>query len=84
MSATRKSVEPGARAMAGRMVAAEESFLDMLMALGDIDRPAAERALACFRKHRAVKMDAVVGRLSVVDGRLLDRDVIRRAAGGAA
>lgn len=69
----------GFKAMAERTVHAEERFLDILMGLGDLSRADAERVLVHYRKIRAVKMDAVNGRLDVTHGALLDPDVIRRA-----
>lgn len=73
------TMSKGTKAMAERMVRAEESFLDVLVDLGGISRDEAERVLAYYRKHRLVKMDAVNGRMDVSNGAFLERDVIRRA-----
>ena len=79
--AAQKETILGTKAIAGRMVQAEIDFLDILMTLGGLTRSQAERVFEVFRKHRVLKRDLGIGRYTVIDGRLLDRDVIRRAAG---
>lgn len=69
----------GTKAIAERMVRAEEEFLGTLMGMGGIERAAAERVLSYYRKHKIVRMDAVNARMSVTHGMFLDRDVIQRA-----
>jgi hypothetical protein len=69
----------GAKAVAERMVRAEEEFIGTLMSTGGLDREAAERVLSYYRKHKIVRMDAVNARMSVTHGMFLDRDVIQRA-----
>lgn len=71
----------GTQAVAQRIVNAENGFLDVLQERGGLTREQATKALAAFRKAKAVKQDAVGGRLSVTHGAFLERDVIRRAAG---
>lgn len=71
----------GFRAMAQRMVNAEEKFVADIMALGGLSSEQAETVLAAYRKAKVVKMDAVGGTLTVRHGALLDRDVLRRNAG---
>lgn len=70
----------GCKNMAQRIVQAEADFVATLMDLGGIDHATAERVLAHYRKIRVVRMDAVMGRVTVKHGAFLDREVIERAA----
>lgn len=69
----------GNRNTAQRMVNAEAAFIANLMAAGEITKEQAEKVLQAYRRARVVKMDAVVGVISVKHGAFLDRDVIRNA-----
>ena len=69
----------GLRAVAQRIVDAENNFIGILMKFGDISRRDAERVLAHYRKKRLVKLDSVGGRITVKHGALLDREAIRSA-----
>jgi hypothetical protein len=71
----------GFRNAAHRIVNAQNSFLETLMVLGNINERQAMVAFSLMRKLKSVKLDAVGGRYSVKHGAYLDRDVIRRAAG---
>ena len=76
----RAGMSKGCKAMAERIVHAEDAFLDTLMALGGIERAAAVRVFAYYRKNRIAKVDAVNGRVDVTHGAFLDGDTIRKAA----
>ncbi len=71
----------GSRNVATRIVNAEEGLIETLSAIGGITRDEAHVVFAAYRKARAVKLDAVIGRYDVKHGAFLDREVIRRAAG---
>lgn len=71
---------PGTEQIAQRIVNAEENFTDVLVALGGISKADAWKALATFRKAKAIKMDAVGGRITVKHGAYLAKDVIVRAS----
>lgn len=70
----------GTRDIAQRMVNAENSFIESLMVAGEITKEQAEKVLQIYRNAKVVKMDAVVGQMTVKHGAFLDRDVILRAA----
>lgn len=67
------------RAIAKRIVAAENDFLETLQSFGDIPRSDAIKVLSVYRKLKLVKIDPVGGRLTVKHGSFLDRDVINNA-----
>lgn len=79
-NAATADILPGLKAVASRIVAAEENFIATLIDIGGIDRVAAERVLAYYRKNKLVKLDSVGGRMTVKHGALLDADIIRKAA----
>jgi hypothetical protein len=74
------SVSAACKVIAQRIVDAENAFVDVLMAAGDISKADAERVFAYYRKHRISVLDAVGGRMTVKNGAFLDRDVVRKAA----
>lgn len=81
MATTAADMTEGCRKMATRIAQAEADFLSLLMEFGGLATDAEARAaLATFRKVRAIKLDAVNGRVNVKHGAFLERDVIRRAA----
>lgn len=69
----------GTRDIAQRIVNAETSFIECLMVAGQITKDQAEKVLQVYRKAKVVKMDPVVGQMTVKHGAFLDRDVIIRA-----
>lgn len=73
----------GNKHTAMRIVNAENSFVDGLMTAAGITRADAEKVLALYRKIKAVKMDAVGGRITVKHGAFWDAAVIRRAVAAA-
>ena len=62
-----------------RIMNAEENLITCLMESGRISRPDAELVAALYRKIRAVKLHAGIGRYTVTHGAFWDRPVIRRA-----
>jgi hypothetical protein len=62
-----------------RIVNAEESFAETLMQIANISKADAFKAIATLRKVKAIKVDAVGGRMVVKHGAYMDADVIRRA-----
>jgi hypothetical protein len=68
------------RDMAQRLVNAEIDFLDLLTQRG-LTPEQAQTAFATFKKVKALKYDAGIGRYTVKHGAFLNDDVIRRAAG---
>ncbi len=76
---TRETI-PGTKAIAERIVNAEINFVKTLMELGGISKEDAVKASATLRKAKATKLDAIIGRITVIHGAYLDRDVIRRAS----
>jgi len=73
------AVRPGLRNMAARIVQGEESFLETLMTLGAISRSEALHVLGVYRKNKVLSERG--GEIKVKHGGLLDRVIIRRAAG---
>lgn len=74
-----KSMETGLKNMAARMVAAENNFAEVLMKFGEISKADAEKVMAVYRKLKLVKMDAVMGVLTVKHGAYLDKQTIANA-----
>lgn len=74
-----KSMETGMKNVASRMVAAENNFVEVLMNFGEISKADAEKVLAVYRKLKLVKMDAVMGVMSVKHGAYLDKATIANA-----
>jgi hypothetical protein len=74
-----KSMETGFKNVASRMVAAENNFLEVLMNFGEISKADAGKVLAVYRKLKMVKMDAVMGVMSVKHGAYLDKATIANA-----
>jgi hypothetical protein len=79
MNATAHSMKTGFKNVATRLVNAENNFIEVLMTLGEISKAEAEKVLAVYRKHKLVKMDAVMGVLSVKHGAYLEKEVIGNA-----
>lgn len=73
----------GTKAVAQRMVNAEEGFLDFAMRTAGITREQAVTALEEYRKAKAIKIDPVGGQFSFTHGGFAEADVLRRAAGVA-
>lgn len=65
--------------MATRMVNAENDFIETLVKIGGITTDEAFKVLAIYRKHKIVKNDFAVSRISVKHGAFLSREVILRA-----
>ncbi len=72
---------PGTRDVAQRIVNAEESFITWAMETGDLTRDEAERALATYKKAKAVKINPVMGQFELRHGAYAEADPLRRAAG---
>jgi hypothetical protein len=73
-----KETLPGTKAVADRMAAAEENFIEVIIGKG-FTREEAIQAMATMLKLKAAKMDAVIGRISVVHGAFLEREAISNA-----
>jgi hypothetical protein len=69
---------PGTKAVAQRMVNAENNFLDIIEGNG-FSREEAEIIFAEYRRLKVVKLDAVIGRYSVKHGAYLDKEIMERA-----
>ncbi len=68
------------RAIAQRIVNAEERFVEFAMQAAGLTRVEAERALATMRRAKVVKIDAVGGGFTFTHGAFAAADVLRRAA----
>jgi len=69
----------GAHAVATRIVNAEERFISYAMEVANISRDEALKALATYRKVKAIKIDAVGGEFRFTHGGFAEADVILRA-----
>ena len=69
----------GLKDVAQRIVNAEENFTDTLVEIAGISKADAFKALATFRKAKAVKLHIGIGRITVKHGAFLAKDVILRA-----
>jgi len=76
----RTAIRPGIKAMAERIIAAEDNFTETLMALGGISKPTAAKVCQFYLKNKLAKVDAVMGRINVKHGAFLDARAIQRAA----
>lgn len=70
---------PGTKAVAERIVRAHVNFAATLAERGGIGADDAKAVAAWYLKNKCAKLDAVGGVISVKHGRLLDREVIKRA-----
>ncbi len=68
------------RNVAERIVNAEERFIEYAMTTANLDRAAALRAFAAYRRAKAIKIDAVGGQFTFTHGAFGDAAVIIRAA----
>ena len=66
---------------AERVRAGTDTFLEALEQLGELTSEQALAAYQALHKARVLKVDPIIGCVSVKHGRFLDRDVLRRAAG---
>lgn len=73
------NMETGFKNVASRMVNAETNFMEILMLAGEISKPDAKKVLDVYRKLKLVKMDSVMGSISVKHGAFLDKSVITDA-----
>ena len=73
-----ESCKSGLRAMATRLVHAEESFVDFVCTSTECTRDAAILVLGYYKKHKLVKFSAVNGDFSVKHGALLDASALSR------
>jgi hypothetical protein len=69
----------GTKAIAQRIVNAEENFAEVLMNIANISKADAFKAMTTLRKLKMVKVDPVGGRMIVKHGSYIEADVIRRA-----
>lgn len=72
----------GAKAVAYRIVAAEERFIDYCRERG-FTRSQAEKILRVYRKARVIKIDPIGGQFTFKHGAFDDLDVLQRAADSA-
>ena len=72
-------MEPGLRAMAQRLVNAENGFVQTLMERGKISKVDAEKVFVLYKKLKLVKLHAANGEYKVKHGGYLDEAVIVRA-----
>ena len=69
----------GTQAMAQRIVNAEENFADTLVAIANITRDEAFKAMRTMLKLKVAKLDAVGGRITVKHGAYLETSAIINA-----
>lgn len=76
------SLGKGAARIAERMDAtSKENLIQAIMRVSDLTRGQAETAFNKLQQVKALKVDKHGGGYSLSDGRFMDRDVLRRAAG---
>lgn len=73
-----KATIPGTRAIAQRIVNAEENFTQIIMEKG-FTRAEAQKAMRTMLKLKVAKLDAVGGKINVVHGAYLESDSLRNA-----
>jgi len=73
------NISKGAYAVAVRITNAEERFISYAMEVANISRDEAIKALATYRKVKAIKIDAVGGGFSFTHGGFAEAAVILRA-----
>jgi DNA repair protein RadC/predicted RNA methylase len=71
---------PGTKAVAQRMLAGEERFIESVMEQFGKTREEAERVLARFKETKLVHIDSVTGQYQLKTGASWEQDVIDRAA----
>ncbi len=75
----KNEMSKGCKAMAERIVRAENNFIATLMKFGEISKADGEKVFQVYRKLKLVKMDAVIGVISVKHGAYLDKENILNA-----
>lgn len=70
----------GAKAVAQRIVNAEEAFLSFAMESAGLTREQALTALARYKKDKAIKIDPIGGQFSFTNGEFANPEVLQRAA----
>jgi hypothetical protein len=70
----------GTRAVAQRIVNAEENFIENVMQIAGLSRGEAEKAMTALKKAKAIKIDPVMGRMVIKHGAFMEPDVLKRAA----
>ncbi len=70
---------PGTKAVAIRIVNAENRFIANVQDLAGCTKEAAEKVLRVYRNLKIAKMDAVNGVISVKHGMYLDADILANA-----
>ncbi len=83
-SVSKGPFDTGARNVASRITGAENRFIEFAMETAELSRPEAERALARYKKDKAIKIDPVGGQFTFTHGGFSEPDVLRRAAGKSA
>lgn len=69
----------GTKAIASRIVNAENNFVETLMNCGHISKDDAFKVMAFYLKNKLAKLDPVIGRISVKHGAYLDARAINNA-----
>lgn len=67
------------KAIATRIVNAEDSFAEIIANIGDCDMNTAHSVTAYYLKNKIAKLDPVGGNIKVTHGAYLDADVVARA-----
>ena len=71
----------GTKAVAQRIVNAEDRFIEFAMRQGDLTQEQATKALEAYKKAKAVEIDVIGGQFNLTQGDFANKDVLRRAAG---
>ena len=67
------------RAIAQRIVNAEDNFAETVMRATGCDAETAAKVTEYYLKHKLAKLDAVIGRINVKHGAFLEPEVLANA-----
>jgi len=68
------------KAVATRIVNAEEKFIEYAMNTASLTRTEAISALMAYQKYKVIKIDAIGGQFTFKHGIYGDKDVLQKAA----
>ncbi|WP_049096450.1 hypothetical protein [Burkholderia cepacia] len=69
----------GFKAIAQRIVNAEENFIETVQEITGCSREEGAKALSTMRKLRVIKLDVGIGRYTVTHGALMEAEALRNA-----
>lgn len=77
----KKETIPGTRAVATRLVNAQQGFIDTVREILGCTQEDAEKVFGVYKDKKVLKLDVGIGRYSVKHGAFMEKDVLQNALG---